>query len=806
MSKHLSEIDICDRHITPALVGAGWEQSTQIRREFGFTDGAIRVRGKLSKRGPRKRADYVLFRDRQPLAVVEAKDASHSVRSGIQQALGYAKTLDIPFAFSSNGSGFLFHDRTGNSNPAEVELPLDQFPSPDELWQRYRVWKGLTPETEKIVTQPFYEEEGGKEPRYYQRIAIQRVVEAIAKDQKRALLVMATGTGKTYTAFQIIWRLWKANRVSRVLFLADRNILVDQTMTNDFKPFGTVMTKVKNRTAEKSYEVYLALYQAISGTEEERNIYKQFSRDFFDLVVIDECHRGSAKEESAWREILDWFEPAVHLGLTATPKETSDVSTQTYFGDPLYTYSLKDGIADGFLAPYKVVRIDLDKDLQGWRPPKGMKDDHGQEIEDRIYNQKDMDKALVLTARTQLVAQKTVEYLLGTDPYGKTIVFCENIDHAERMRSALINEVARHYPDETDNLQRFVVQITGDNDEGKRALDDFIHPERRYPVIATTSKLLTTGVDAKTCRLIVLDQRIESMIEFKQTIGRGTRIHEDAGKTWFTIMDFRKATEKFADPDFDGDPVVIFTPKPGESPILPEEPETPEGGEDGLPGDPFGDDDWPEGEDEPEGEGEVPGEPPFGGPMPEPPPAPKRYTVSGVPVKVSAERVQYMDPDTGDLITESLVDHTKKTVQEQYPTLHDFLNRWSSSDRKQAIIDELAEQGVFFEELEQKVGKDHGPFDLICHVAYGQPPLTRRERAENVKKRDIFTKYGPEARAVLDALLVKYADDGVMPEDLAVLRNQPFDKMGTPVELVKRFGGKDGYLAALHDLQAAMYG
>ena len=557
MSKRdLTESDICDQFITPAIVQAGWAASTQIRREYAFTAGRVIVRGKVAARGDQKRADYILFHTTNlPLAVVEAKDNTYPVGGGMQQALAYAEALDVPFVFSSNGDGFLFHDRTGTAHPIERPLKLDEFPPPAELWARYRAWKGFTDESEKIIRFPYHDDGSGKEPRYYQRIAIQRTVEAISRGQRRALLVMATGTGKTYTAFQIIWRLWKAGTVKRVLYLADRNILLDQTITNDFKPFGSVMTKIHDRIADKSFEVYLALYQAVSGTEEEQSIYKQFSPDFFDLVIIDECHRGSAREESAWREILTHFDPAIHLGLTATPKETRDVSNLTYFGEPLYTYSLKQGIDDGFLAPYKVIRIDLDRDLQGWRPPKGMTDDAGQPIEDRVYNLRDMDRTLVLTARTQLVARKVVEYLVGTDPYGKTIVFCEDIDHAERMRSALVNEVGRQIPAEAANTSKFVVRITGDSDEGKRALDDFIHPERPYPVIATTSKLLTTGVDVKTCKLIVLDQRIESLIEFKQIVGRGTRIHEEKDKLWFSIMDLKKATELFADRGRDRSPL-----------------------------------------------------------------------------------------------------------------------------------------------------------------------------------------------------------------------------------------------------------
>lgn len=768
--RDLTETDICDQFITPAIVRAGWDASTQIRREYSFTAGRVIVRGKVAVRGNQKRADYLLFyQSNLPLAVVEAKDNSHPVGGGIQQALAYAEALDVPFVFSSNGDGFVFHDRIGTKAPVETHLKLDEFPSPAALWARYRAWKGLNADAEKVVRHPFFDDGSGKEARYYQRIAIQRTIEAVTQGQRRALLVMATGTGKTYTAFQIIWRLWKAGTVKRVLFLADRNILVDQTITNDFKPFGSVMTKVQNRTADKSFEVYLALYQAVTGSEEEKNIYRQFSPDFFDLVVIDECHRGSAREESAWREILKYFEPAIHLGLTATPKETKHVSNLTYFGEPLYTYSLKQGIDDGFLAPYKVIRIDLDRDLQGWRPPKGMTDDAGQEIEDRIYNLRDMDKKLVLPARTQVVAQKVVEYLAATDPYGKTIVFCDDIDHAERMRSALVNEVARQMPAEAANISRFVVRITGDSEEGKRALDDFIHPERRYPVIATTSKLLTTGVDVKTCKLIVLDQRIESLIEFKQIIGRGTRIHEETGKLWFTIMDFKKATELFSDLEFDGEPVVIFEPPPGCPPVPPE----------------------------PAIDLEEPPEPP--------PPGAKKYVVSGVEVSVIASRVQYYDRD-GKLITESLTDYTKQTVRKQYASLADFLKRWSSAEKKQVIVDELREQGVLLEALEEHVGKSLDPFDLICHVVYDRPPLTRRERAEQVRKRDVFTKYGPQARAVLDALLQKFADEGVVPaDDLGVLRVRPLSELGTAVEIVNRFGGREEYLAAVRELEEALY-
>ena len=771
--KLLNEAEICDAFITPAIIGAGWDQSTQIRREYTFTDGRVIVRGKLGSRGKKKRADYLLFyQPNLPLVVVEAKDNSHPVGGGMQQALGYAEVLDVPFVFSSNGDAFLFHDRTGQSSSIEKQIGLDEFPSPDELWRQYRAWKGLDEESDKLVRQPYYADLAGKEIRYYQRVAIQRAVEAITRGQRRVLMVMATGTGKTFSVFQIIWRLWRAEKVKRVLFLVDRNILADQTVTNDFKPFGSVMTKVRNRDMDPSYEIYIALYQAVSGNEEDKNIYRQFSREFFDLVVIDECHRGSAREASAWRDILDYFESAIQLGLTATPKETTEVSTLSYFGDPIYTYSLKQGIDDGFLAPFKVVRIDLDKDLQGWRPPTGMTDDLGQEIEDRIYNQSDMDRVLVLNERTRRVAGKVVAYMLETDPYGKTIVFCENIDHAERMRSALVNEIAKCLPQEAGNASKFVVRITGDSEEGRLALDDFIHPERRYPVIATTSKLLTTGVDIRTCKLIVLDQSIESLIEFKQTIGRGTRIHEDAGKFWFTIMDFKRATELFADPDFDGEPAVVYESDSGDSITS-----------DVVDAD--GDDSRDR--DDPTVEGTT------------------RFVVSGVEVKVFAERVQYLDQH-GRLITESLTDYTRKTVRQEYTTLADFLRRWSEAERKAAVINELRGQGVLFEELHERVGRDMDAFDLICHVVYGQPPLSRRERAENVKKRDVFTRYGEQARAVLDALLDKYADEGLASvEDLGVLRVQPLSALGTPMELVRHFGGRNEYIAAVQELAEALY-
>jgi type I restriction enzyme R subunit len=789
--KALSERDICTKFITPALEKAGWDVTTQIREEFPLTKGRIIVRGKLHTRATLKRADYVLFyKPNIPIAVIEAKDNTHSLGDGMQQGLSYGELLQVPFVFSSNGDGFLFHNNIASDGIVERELSLDEFPSAQILWQQWAAQRGLSERQNELVTQDYHAGGSDKTPRYYQLLAINKTVEAIAKGQPRILLVMATGTGKTFTAFQIIWRLWKSKAKKRILFLADRNILVDQTMTNDFKPFGSAMTKIQKRQANKSYEIYLSLYQAVTGNEEERNIYKQFSPDFFDLIVIDECHRGSAAEDSAWREILEYFSAATQIGLTATPKETKEISNIDYFGDPIYTYSLRQGIDDGFLAPYKVVRIDLDRDLEGWRPEKGMLDKHGNLIEDRIYNQKDFDKTLVLEKRTKLVAKKISEFLRQTNRFDKTIVFCDNIDHAERMRQALVNENS----DLASRNPRYVMRITGDNEEGKAELDNFIFPESTYPVIATTSKLMSTGVDAQTCKLIVLDQRIQSMTEFKQIIGRGTRVNEDYNKYFFTIMDFKKATELFADPDFDGDPVQIYQPKDDDSPVPPDLPEEP------FPGD---DPEYPQPGD---------GEEPFGFSEGEPPLVDygiRRYVVDKVEVKVVAERVQYFDAN-GKLITESLKDYTRKTLKREFASMDDFLKRWSSAERKQAVIAQLASEGVFFDALADEIGRTSGkqfdPFDLVCHIAWDMPALTRRERADNVKKRNTFTRYGEQARRVLEALLDKYSDEGVEHiEETQILAIAPFTDFGTPMEIIRAFGGLDRYLLAVRDLEQALY-
>ena len=785
--KDLSERDICSKYITPALIQSGWDLQKQIREEVTFTDGRVIVRKKLVIRGDRKRADYILYyKSNIPIAIIEAKDNKHSLGSGMQQGLNYGEILDIPFVYSSNGDGFLEHDRTVQDGTIECELALEKFPSPDELWDRYKKHKGIDIQAEGTITQDYYFALGAKSPRYYQRIAINRTIEAITKGQDRILLVMATGTGKTYTAFQIIYRLWKSKSKKRILYLADRNILVDQTMANDFAPFGDKMTKIKHRQIDKAHEVYLALYQGITGNEEFQDVYKEFSPDFFDLIIIDECHRGSAKEDSSWREILSYFNAATQIGLTATPKETKEVSNLTYFGDPVYTYSLKQGIDDGFLAPYKVVRVTLDKDVEGYRPTKGQKDKYGYEIEDREYNIKDFDRKLILEQRATTVAKMVSDYLKNNNTrMAKSIFFCVDIDHAERMRQALVNE----NPDMVAKNAKYVMRITGDNEEGKAELDNFIDPNSPYPALVTTSKLMSTGVDAQTCKLIVLDSNINSMIEFKQIIGRGTRIREDHGKLYFTIIDFRNVTKLFADTEFDGDPVVVMTPT-GDT-IPPEENETDPSGE----GNETSDEDYP---------GESYGDPPIdgGGEIHD---QPSKYYVNNVEVKVLNHRVYYYDKD-GKLINESLIDYTKKNVKNEYRTLDDFLRKWNNADKKDVVLKELESQGILLDELQDEVGKDLDPFDLICHVAFDMPPLTRRERANNVKKRNYFAKYSDNARVVLEALLDKYADEGLANlENLEVLKIPEFQTYGSPLEIVKRFGGKNGYLNVIKELQKEIY-
>jgi type I restriction enzyme R subunit len=811
-NRSLTERDICTKFIMPALKSAGWDEMLQIREEVYFTNGQIIVRGRLVSRGKAKKADFVLYyKPNIPIAIIEAKDNNHSLGDGMQQGLDYATTLDVPFVFSSNGDGFVFHDRTGASAQPEVNLGLGAFPSPADLWARYSAWKGLTGEAEQIVLQDYFGDPSGKAPRYYQVNAVNTAIEKIAKGQDRILLVMATGTGKTYTAFQIIWRLWKSGRKKRILYLADRNILIDQTIVNDFRPFGGVMAKLSTgaktiersdgsdealtsaidpgRQINKSYEIYLGLYQAITGPEERQKLFREFSHDFFDLIVIDECHRGSAAEDSAWREILEYFSSATQIGLTATPKETKYVSNIAYFGEPVFSYSLKQGIRDGFLAPYKVVKVHIDRDVEGYRPEKGQLDRDGEEVEDRIYNPNDFDRVLVLDDRTKLVAKKVTGFLKESgDRFQKAIIFCVDTEHASRMRQALVNENA----DLCAENHRYAMRITGNDKEGQDQLGNFIDPESKYPVLVTTSRLLSTGVDAQTCRLIVLDREVGSMTEFKQIIGRGTRVHEDTRKYYFTVIDFRGATSHFADKEFDGAPVQIYEPVAGDPMTPPED----------VP--PANDDDAPVPPNPSDDETIVDGLPPD---ISIPPDAEKRKKiyVDGVGATIIAERVEYLD-ENGKLVTESLRDFTKNALKKHFASLDDFLKRWKAAERKQAIVEELEAEGLPLDLITKELGKDLDPFDLICHVAFDKKPLTRRERAESVKKRDVFTKYGPQARAVLDALLAKYQDEGVLNlDDANVLRIAPFNEMGSVVQLIKAFGGREGFERAVHELQSALY-
>lgn len=780
--KDLSERDICTKFINPAIQKAGWDLNKQVREEVSFTDGRIIVQGKIHTRGKRKRADIILYhKNNEPIAIIEAKKNTIPAGSGMQQVLEYSDILQVQFVFTCNGDSFFFHDKTATNNQREIEISMDEFPTPEELWNKYLKFQGIeTPEAVEIVEQEYFLDDSGMNPRYYQINAVNRTIEAIAKGQNRILLVMATGTGKTYTAFNIIWRLWKAGIKKRILFLADRNALLSQTKNGDFSPFGNdVMTIIKNRKIDKSYQIYFALYQGLTSNEEDKNAYKEFSPDFFDLIVIDECHRGSADEASAWREVLDYFSKATQIGLTATPKETKDISNMEYFGKPVYSYTLKQGIEDGFLAPYKVVRISTTID-EGWRPTTGLRDRYGNEIEDRVYNLKDYDRKLVIDERTQLIAQKITEFLKATDRFAKTIVFCIDIDHANRMRQALINEnadlVAKH--------PNYIVKITGDDEVGKRELDNFTDVEERLPVIATTSKMLTTGIDTKMVKLIVLEANIGSMTEFKQIIGRGTRIREEDGKVYFTIMDFRKATNLFADPDFDGEPVQIYEPPIGGSPVPPGETEPPEGTPSPFsPGTP----------------------PPTGGPEPTPPIPFTKFYVNKVSVTVANERVQYYGAN-GKLITESLKDYTRSNIHNEFSSLEAFILKWNETEKKEELLKELAEQGVLLEALREEVGKDMDDFDLICHIAFDQPALTRKERADNVRKRNYFSKYGEKAQLVLQKLLEKYEDEGITSiERGSILSVTPLDQIGSPVEIVGAFGKKQDFEAAVKELENELY-
>jgi type I restriction enzyme R subunit len=778
--KQLTEQDIRTKFITPALLAAGWDRDHQLREDVGLTAGRIRVRSNNMHTRDEKtvlRADYVLYHQPNvPLAVVEAKDNKHPLGGGMAQALQYAELLDVPFAYSSNGDGFLERDFTQAHGVLEREITLAEFPSPQELWRRYCQHKGLAaPAQAQLASQPYYQSATSFEPRYYQAVAINRVVEAVAKGATRLLLVMATGTGKTQTAFQIIHRLWKAGAKKRILFLADRNVLLEQPFNKDFAPFGEHMTWVKSHQVNKAYEIYLALYQGLTSTDPDAQAYREFSPGFFDLIIVDECHRGSAKADSAWRAILDYFPTATHLGLTATPREDAESSNADYFGAPLYTYSLKQGITDGFLAPYKVVRVQLDRD-EGWRPAQGHLDANGELVPDREYDRADYDRTLVLGRRTEAVARRVTEFLKATDRMAKTIVFCQDREHAGRMRSALTNlnvgKVLEH--------PQYVMQLTGEQPNIERLVEDFTNPDKLTPVIATTSQLLTTGVDTKTVQVIVLDAPIASLTQFKQIIGRGTRIDEAHGKAFFTILDFRHATRLFADPRFDGEPDE-------EVEVLPGEPLDPNS-EPGHPGDPAGPRPGGGGSDNP-------------APVP-----PAKIYVNDVSVDILRERQLYYTPD-GRLITESLEDYTRQRLRGKYAELDAFVARWRAANNWQELQAELLQQGLLLDELRAEVNQPElDLFDLLCHVAYDAPPRTRRERAERVRRQDYFARFGEPARQVLALLLDKYTRDG--PDDLddsKVLQLSPLNEHGTPTELAKRFGGAAGFRAALRELRQQLY-
>ena len=773
----LSEEDTKRIEITPTIVEKGWDNKTKIRQEFSFTKGRIMVRGKEVKRGEPKRADYVLFyKPNLPLAIVEAKSGYKTISAGIQQGIDYAQTLNIPFVYSSNGKGFYEHDLlTG----AEREIGLDEFPSPTELWKRYKKAQNITEEQEDKIFAPYYDDDSGRSPRYYQRIAINRTIEAIAKGQNRILLVMATGTGKTYTAFQIIWRLWKSKQKKRILFLADRNILVDQTKNQDFAPFGKAMTKITNRTIDKSYEIYLSLYQAVTGTEEEKNIYKQFSKDFFDLIVVDECHRGSAAEDSAWHDILTYFNSATQIGMTATPKEETNISTSTYFGEPLYTYSLKQGIEDGFLAPYKVLKIGLNRDLMGWRPELGKLDKYGNEIEDKQYTQADFDRTLVLEKRTKEVAKRVMQFQRENDPYAKAIVFCENIDHVDRMRASLCQE-AQEFVKENP---KYIMKITGDDMLGKAELDNFIDLDSRYPVIAVTSRLMSTGVDAKTCKLIVLDRTIGSMTEFKQIIGRGTRVNEEYGKYYFTIMDFRNATKQFANPEFDGYPTEVKL----ELGANIDEQDADDGDIDDVEFEEGIEDTYDWDDAEPIEEHQV-----------------KKYYVDDVEVEVVDVNVQYLD-ENAKLITENIKSFCRNFMLKRFPEEKDFINAWKSASNKTKFIANLSNIGLFIDELRREYAREYDVYDVILKNTYDIEPLTREQRAQKVNK--ILEQLEGDCKNIFVDVMEKYVEVGISAlENRNTLRIEPFtSQYGTGVEIVRKIGGNEKYIEITNKLKKAIY-
>ena len=764
----LSEEDIKLRLITPAIVEkAGWSKEN-IRMEFPLTDGRVIILGKSHGVQQPKRLDYLLrLNAHQMIAVVEAKSARKDLTTGIQQAIEYAVALHLPFAYASNGKAFLEHDMlTG----AERQFSMDEFPTSEQLKQRAIREKNLTPEQAEVMETPYYFDRFSHEPRYYQRNAIDLTLEAVAKGQNRILLVMATGTGKTYTAFQIIWRLRAAGLKKRVLYLADRNILIDQTMNQDFKPFQKIMTKVQDKTMDSSYEIHMALYQQlVSADPDTEDAFRQFQPDFFDLILVDECHRGSAKEESNWRKVLDYFSSATQIGMTATPKQDREADNIDYFGEPLYTYSLKQGIEDGFLAPYSVTKSLLNVDLTGYTPRRGETDLYGNEIPEDWYSRKDFGRDITIRLRSKIIAQRITEKLRQIGRMTKTIVFCTDTDEAEVMRmllSDLNQDMMRKNP-------HYVMRITGDDPEGKKQLSNFIDPDMAYPTVVTTSELLSTGVDCKTVGLIVIDKEIGSMTEFKQIVGRGTRLLKDHGKWHFEILDFRNATDLFRDPAFDGDPLPSSGDDPHRDPKR--KPEVP--------------DDVVIIDDDPK-------------------PKKKKLVVNGQEIRIQTEIVSVLGADGRTLETTNITDFTRRSIRNRYATLDDFLHRWTETERKQAILDELADENVLIDAVRQAnpTLEESDIFDVICHVAYGQKPLTRRERVNNVRKRNIFAKYGPECRAVLEALLDKYADQGILNmENPATLQLAPFSQIGTPVKIAKLFGGKAQFLQAVRELELELY-
>ena len=770
--KQMSEEDIKLQYITPAITSK-WNIQ-KITMETKITDGRVNIKGNLVFREPPKRADYVLYLSaNNPIAIVEAKDNNHSVSFGLQQAMTYAQMLDLPFAYSSNGDGFMEHDfLTG----LEREISLDEFPTEEELIARYKAERnggtGITPAQQKVLDQPYYSSQNTYPPRYYQRIAINRTLDAIAQGRDRLLLVMATGTGKTYTAFQIVYRLLQSGMKRKILYLADRNILVDQSIQQDFAPLEKVIHKINvakdDRSTITSHEVYFSLYQQLVGDDDQEHFSELFSPDFFDLIIVDECHRGSAKEESRWRRILEYFSSATQIGMTATPKETKYISNITYFGDPIYTYSLKEGIEDGFLAPFKVINITTDIG-DGWRPRRGQLDKYGNPIEDRIYTNSDYDYNIIIEDRIQQVAAEITKYLKATDRMAKTIVFCATEDAAERMRIALVNlnaDMVKKNPD-------YVVRITGSDVYGKSKLDYFISVSAPYPVIATTSKLLSTGADCKMTKLIVLDEMIGSMTEFKQIIGRGTRLREKEGKTHFVVMDFRNVTRLFADPDWDG-PIEVdpnYPPKPGPGP------------------------------------GPDPGPGPGPGTGPNPPKEKPVVDRNGCRVEIVYKTVSIYDANGKLLRQESITDYTKENVRGEYATLDAFIREWRADPKKEKIRDMLRERGIDLDKMKAEQGmSDVDDFDFICHVAYDKKPLTRKERANNVKKRDFLSKYSGVAREILEALLDKYMDLGIREIGKAeILKLDPFLRYGKPAKISSFFGGKAGYLKAVQELEDAIY-